>query len=227
MLVPLRAGIRRPDEVPQGGFARLLIGGKRRGNVVGVAFQAARECDRNLPSPGACPSRWRKCAVCKASPTSTRLPTTSAGSRLSELPAKSICWRSKPRPPTYRRTRARKNPAPLPRPSHQDHTGRRSLIGFDDKGAHAGRVTMVMRIEDTVRRFDESVGERIEAFLRAIPGEPVGAESTLVRNPLPCSCAEANWRHRLRRSGRPLRIYQQRGHCIDKAAGIPTALARA
>src|SRR6266567_8853943 len=46
MLVPLRAGIRRPDEVPQGGFARLLIGGKRRGNVVRVAFQAARKSDR-------------------------------------------------------------------------------------------------------------------------------------------------------------------------------------
>src|SRR6266446_4129920 len=46
MLVPLRAGIRRPDEVLQGGFARLLIGGKRRGNVVRVAFQAAREGDR-------------------------------------------------------------------------------------------------------------------------------------------------------------------------------------
>src|SRR5258708_18956285 len=48
MLVPLRAGIRRPDEVPQGGLARLLIGGKRRGNVVRVAFQAARQSDRAL-----------------------------------------------------------------------------------------------------------------------------------------------------------------------------------
>src|SRR6266567_3025949 len=46
MLVPLRAGIRRPNEVPQGGFARLLIGGKRRGNVVWVVFQAARKSDR-------------------------------------------------------------------------------------------------------------------------------------------------------------------------------------
>src|SRR5258708_32353511 len=35
---------------------------------------------------------------------------------------------------------------------------------------------MMMRIEDAVGRFDEGVAERIEALLRAIPGETVGAE---------------------------------------------------